>query len=210
MSHFVYNHRLSESNQSFMNQLSAVSIPNSVQEALKDPKWKAAMNDEMRSFQKNQTWELVDLPPGKKPVGCRWIYTIKYKADDSIERYKARLVVKGYTQTCGIDYTDMFAPIAKINTIRILLSLAVNLDWPVQQFDVKNAFLHGDLFEEIYMDLPLGGSGPERLNQKVCKLKKSLYELKQSPRAWFGKFTKAMVRFGYNQSNSDHTLFIKK
>ncbi|KAH9657753.1 retrovirus-related pol polyprotein from transposon RE1 [Citrus sinensis] len=210
MSHFVYNHRLSESNQSFMNQLSAVSIPNSVQEALKDPKWKAAMNDEMRSLQKNQTCELVDLPPGKKPVGCRWIYTIKYKADGSIERYKARLIAKGYTQTYGIDYTDTFAPVAKINTICILLSLAVNLDWPMQQFDVKNAFLHGDLSEEIYMDLPPGCSGPERLNQKVCKLKKSLYELKQSPRAWFGKFTKAMVRFGYNQSNSDHTLFIKK
>ncbi|KAH9779117.1 retrovirus-related pol polyprotein from transposon RE1 [Citrus sinensis] len=210
MSHFVSNHRLSESNQSFVNQLSAVSIPNSVQEALKDPKWKAAVNDEMRSLQKNQTWELVDLPPGKKPVGCRWIYTIKYKADGSIERYKARLVAKGYTQTYRIDYTDTFAPVAKINTIRILLSLAVNLDWPVQQFDVKNAFLHGDLSEEIYMDLPPGCSGPERLNQKVCKLKKSLYGLKQSLRAWFGKFTKAMVRFGYNQSNSDHTLFIKK
>ncbi|KAH9774809.1 retrovirus-related pol polyprotein from transposon RE1 [Citrus sinensis] len=186
MSHFVSNHRLSESNQSFVNQLSVVSIPNSVQEALKDPKWKVVMNDEMRSLQKNQTWELVDLPPGKKPVGCRWIYTIKYKADGSIKRYKARLVAKGYTQTYGIDYTDTFAPVAKINTIRILLSLAVNLDWPVQQFDVKNAFLHGDLSEEIYMDLPPRCSGPERLNQK------------------------AMVRFGYNQSNSDHTLFIKK
>ncbi|KAH9666171.1 retrovirus-related pol polyprotein from transposon RE1 [Citrus sinensis] len=210
MSHFVSNHRLSESNQSFVNQLSTVSIHNSVQEALKDPKWKAAMNDEMRSLQKNQTWELVDLPPGKKLVGCRWIYTIKYKAYGSIERYKARLVAKGYIQTYGIDYTNTFAPVAKINTIRILLSLAVNLDWPVQQFDVKNAFLHGDLSEKIYMDLPPGCSGPEQLNQKVCKLKKSLYGLKQSPRAWFGKFTKAMVRFGYNQSNSDHTLFIKK
>ncbi|KAH9689179.1 retrovirus-related pol polyprotein from transposon RE1 [Citrus sinensis] len=210
MSHFVSNHRLSESNQSFVNQLSAVFIPNSVQEALKDPKWKAAMNDEMRSLQKNQTWELVDLLPGKKPVSCRWIYTIKYKADGSIERYKARLVAKGYTQTYGIDYTDTFAPVAKINNIRILLSLAVNLDWPVQQFDAKNAFIHGDLSEEIYMDLPPGCSGPERLNQKVCKLKKSLYGLKQSPRVWFGKFTKAMVHFGYNQSNSDHTLFIKK
>ncbi|KAH9650374.1 protein kinase domain-containing protein [Citrus sinensis] len=199
-----------KSNQSFVNQLSVISIPNSVQEALKDPKWKATMNDEMRSLQKNQTWELVDLPQGKKPVGCRWIYTIKYKADGSIERYKARLVAKGYTQTYGIDYTDTFALVAKINIIRILLSLVVNLDWPVQQFDVKNAFLHGDLSEEIYMDLPPGCSRPERLNQKVFKLKKSLYGLKQSPRAWFGKFTKTMVLFGYNQSNSDHTLFIKK
>ncbi|KAH9754441.1 hypothetical protein KPL71_015444 [Citrus sinensis] len=193
-----------ESHEEIPNQSSAED------EALKDPKWKAAMNDEMRSLQKNQTWELVDPPPGKKPVGCRWIYTIKYKADDSIERYKARLVAKGYTQTYGIDYTDTFAPVAKINTIRILLSLAVNLEWPVQQFDVKNAFLHGDLSEEIYMDLPPGCSGPERLNQKVCKLKKSFYGLKQSPRAWFGKFTKVMVLFGYNQSSSDHTLFIKK
>ncbi|KAH9735465.1 protein kinase domain-containing protein [Citrus sinensis] len=166
MSHFVSNHRLSESNQSFVNQLSTVSIPNSVQEALKDPKWKATMNDKMRSLQKNQTWELVDLSPRKKPVGCRWIYIIKYKADDSIERYKARLVAKGYTQTYGIDYTNTFAPVAKINTIRILLSLAVNLDWPVQQFDVKNAFLYGDLSEEIYMDLPPGCSGPKQLNQK--------------------------------------------
>ncbi|KAH9735463.1 protein kinase domain-containing protein [Citrus sinensis] len=155
-----------ESNQSFVNQLSTVSIPNSVQEALKDPKWKATMNDKMRSLQKNQTWELVDLSPRKKPVGCRWIYIIKYKADDSIERYKARLVAKGYTQTYGIDYTNTFAPVAKINTIRILLSLAVNLDWPVQQFDVKNAFLYGDLSEEIYMDLPPGCSGPKQLNQK--------------------------------------------
>ncbi|KAH9685411.1 protein kinase domain-containing protein [Citrus sinensis] len=99
-------HQNRESNQSFVNQLSTVSIPNSVHEALKDPKCKAAMNDEMRSLQKNQTWELVDLPPGKKPVGCRWIYNIKYKADGSIERYKAKLVAKGYTQTYGIDYTD--------------------------------------------------------------------------------------------------------
>ena len=128
MSHYVSNHRLSESNKSFVNQLSTVSIPNSVQEALADPRWKAAMNDEMKSLQKNETWELVDHPPGKKPVGCRWVYTVKHKADGTIERFKARLVEKGYTQTYGIDYTNTFAPIAKINTVRVLLSLAANLD----------------------------------------------------------------------------------
>ena len=90
-------HRLSESNKSFVNQLSTVSIPNSVQEVLADPRWKAVMNEEMKSLQNNETWEFVECPPGKKPVGCRWIYTVKYKVDGSIERFKARLVAKGYT-----------------------------------------------------------------------------------------------------------------
>ncbi|RVW89075.1 Retrovirus-related Pol polyprotein from transposon RE1 [Vitis vinifera] len=119
MSNYVSNHRLSESNKSFVNQLSTIAIPNSVQEVLVDPRWKAAMNEEMKSLQKNETWELVECPPGKKPVGCRWIYTVKYKADGSIERFKARLVAKGYTQTYGIDYIETFAPIAKINTVRV-------------------------------------------------------------------------------------------
>ena len=154
--------------------------------------------------------ELVDHPPEKKPVGCRWVYTMKHKADGTIELFKARLVPKGYTQTYGIDYTDTFAPVAKINTVRVLLSLAVNLDWPLQQFDVKNAFLHGELSEEVYMDLPPGCMIPEVHCQKVCKLKKSLYGLKQSLRAWFRRFTKSMRSFGYHQSNSDNTLFFKK
>ncbi|RVW22827.1 Retrovirus-related Pol polyprotein from transposon RE1 [Vitis vinifera] len=210
MSNYVSNHCLSESNKSFVNQLSTVAIPNSVQEALADPGWKAAMNEEMKSLQKNETWELVEYAPGKKPVGCRWIYTMKYKADGSIERFKARLIAKGYTQTYGIDYTETFAPVIKINTVRVLLSLATNLDWPLQQFDVKNAFLHGELSEEVYMDLPPGCMMSEKQCQKVCKLKKSLYGLKQSPRAWFGRFAKSMRAFGYRQSNSDHTLFLKK
>ncbi|RVX16606.1 Retrovirus-related Pol polyprotein from transposon TNT 1-94 [Vitis vinifera] len=128
ISNYVSNHRLSESNKSFVNQLSTVSIPNSVQEALADPRWKAAMNEEMKSLQKNETWELVECPPEKKPVWCCWIYIVKYKADGSIEQFKARLVAKWYTQTYGIDYTETFAPVAKINTIQVLLSLAANLD----------------------------------------------------------------------------------
>ena len=210
MSHYVSNRRLSESNKSFVNQLSTVSIPNSVQEALTDPMWKAAMNEEMKSLQKNETWELVDRPPGKKPIGCWWVYTLKHKADGTIEHFKERLMAKGYTQTYGIDYTDTFSPVAKINTVRVLLSLAANLDWPLQQFDVKNAFLHDKSSEEVYMDLPTGCMIPEVNCQKVCKLKKSLYGLKQSPRAWFGRFTKSVRSFGYHQSNLDHTLFLKK
>ncbi|KAK3020172.1 hypothetical protein RJ639_046980 [Escallonia herrerae] len=105
---------------------------------------------------------------------------------------------------------ETFAPVAKINTVRVLLSLAVNLNWPLQQFDVKNAFLHGDLSEEVYMELPPGCMMPKTDSQKVCKLHKALYGLKKSPRAWFGRFTKSMRAFGYHQSNSDHTLFLKK
>ncbi|KAM2822749.1 hypothetical protein COP1_038684 [Malus domestica] len=145
ISNHVSIHRLSTSCEAFVNQLSTVSIPCNVEDAMKDPRWTRAMNEEMEALQKNSTWELTNLPKGKKSNGCRWIYTVKFNADGTIERYKARLVAKGYTQTYGIDYGETFAPVAKISTIRVLLSLAANLDWPLQQFDVKNAFLHRDL-----------------------------------------------------------------
>ncbi|KAM7531655.1 hypothetical protein LguiB_035065 [Lonicera macranthoides] len=210
MSNYVSYDRLTASNKSFVNQLSSVSIPNSVQEALCDSEWKSAMDEEMKSLLKNDTWELTELPAGKKKVGCKWVYTVKFKADGTIERFKARLVAKGYTQTHGIDYLETFAPVAKINTVRVLLSLAANLGWSLQQFDVKNAFLHGELDEEVYMEFPPGYKIPVEHTNKVCKLKKSLYGLKQSPRAWFGRLARSMRKFGYSQSNSDHTLFLKK
>lgn len=199
---------MSDSYISFANQLSLVSVPNKLQDALKDPKWKKAMIEEMEALRKNSTWELVKLPEGKKPVGCRWVFTVKHKTDGSVERYKARLVAKGYTQTYGIDYQETFAPVAKINTIRVLMSLAANLGWPLRQFDVKNAFLHGDLDEEVYMDLPPGFTTTCDIG-KVCRLRKSLYGLKQSPRAWFGRFAQSMRSYGFKQTQADHTLFLK-
>ena len=108
----------------------------------------------MQALEKNETGDMVELPKGKKTVGCKWIFTINNKADETIQRYKARLVAKEFTQTYGIDYQEIFPPVAKMNTIRIILSLATNLDWSLQQFDVKNAFLHGTLEEEVYMDTP--------------------------------------------------------
>lgn len=130
---------------------------------------------------------------------------MKLDANGKIDRYKARLVAKGYTQKYGIDYGDTFAPVAKINTIRVLVSIAAAQDWPLKQFDVKNAFLNGHLEEEVYMDPPPGIS----CGNKVCKLKKALYGLKQSPRAWFGRFSNFMKKAGYKQSDADHTLFVK-
>ena len=139
------------------------------------------------------------MPKGKKAVGCKWVFIEKHKADGSVEHYKARLVAKVFTQTNGIDYKETFAPVGKLNTIKALLSLAINLD-------VKNAFPNGELGEEVYME---GLPGLENVyGDKICKLKKSLYGLKQSPRAWFKRFTKAVRRFGYTQCQVNHTLFV--
>lgn len=201
--------RLSSAALAYTTSVYSDVLPRTAEEALKIDEWRNAMTVEMDAFLKNGTWEKCTLPPGKKPVGCRWVFTIKHKADGSIERYKARLVAKGYTQTYGVDYSETFSPVAKIDTVRVLFSVAANQDWVLHQFDVKNAFLHGDLQEEVYMEPPpvfSKGFQP----RDVCRLKKALYGLKQSPRAWFGRFTVAMKKYGYHQSNSDHTLFVKR
>ena len=126
INNYVSSHRLTESYAFTVNQLFTVSIPSNMQDALADPKWRKAMNEEMEALQKNATWELVPLPKGMKPIGCRWVFTMKLKPDGSIDRYKARLVAKGYAQRYGIDYQNTFAPVAKINTIRILIYIAAN------------------------------------------------------------------------------------
>ncbi|RVX21666.1 Retrovirus-related Pol polyprotein from transposon TNT 1-94 [Vitis vinifera] len=153
---YVTYEGLSPSYRAFAISLDDTQVPNTIQEALKISEWKKAVQDEIDALEKNGTWTITDLPVGKRPVGCKWIFTIKYKADGSIERFKARLVARGFTQSYGIDYQETFAPVAKLNTIRILLSLAVNQDWCLQQLDIKNAFLNGDLEEEVYMEIPPG------------------------------------------------------
>ncbi|RDY13570.1 hypothetical protein CR513_01484, partial [Mucuna pruriens] len=141
-----------------------------------------------KTLEQSGTWELVSLPTSKKAVGCRWVFTIKVAPNDTVDCLKSRLVAKGYTQVYGLDYGDTFSLIAKITTIRLLLAMATIRHWPLHQLDIKNAFLHGDLDEEIYMEQPPGFVA-QRESGLVCKLRRSLYGLKQSPRAWFGKFS---------------------
>ena len=147
-------------------------MPKNISEVLVDPNWNKVVTEEMKALQVNETWKIVNMPVGKRLVGCRWVFTIKYNSDGKVERYKARLVAKGFTQTLGVDYSETFAPVAKLNSVRILLFLAANLDWPLYQLDIKNSFLNGDLNEEVYMELP-PGFFCDLNSQKVCKLNKS-------------------------------------
>ncbi|RZB60244.1 Retrovirus-related Pol polyprotein from transposon RE1 [Glycine soja] len=165
-----------------------------------------AMIDEMQALENNGTWELVPLPPGKTTVGCRWVYTVKVGPNGQVDRLKARLVAKGYTQVYGIVYCDTFSPVAKLNIVRLFLAMAAIRHWPLYQLDIKNAFLHGDLDEDIYMEQPPGfvAQGEYGL---VCKLHRSLYGLMQSPRAWFGKFSHVVQMLGQKRSEADHSVF---
>ncbi|RVW59905.1 Retrovirus-related Pol polyprotein from transposon RE2 [Vitis vinifera] len=164
------------------------------------------MVDEMAALHSNGTWDLVVLPSGKSTVGCRWVYAVKVGPDGQVDRLKARLVAKGYTQVYGSDYGDTFSPVAKIASVRLLLSMAAMCSWPLYQLDIKNAFLHGDLAEEVYMEQPPGfvAQGESGL---VCRLRRSLYGLKQSPRAWFSRFSSVVQEFGMLRSTADHSVF---
>lgn len=164
------------------------------------------MGNEVVALERQHTWDLEQLPPGKKALDSRWIHTIKYRADGTIERHQSRLVVCGNRQKHGVDYTDTFSPVAKMNTVRVFLDYAVKMDHEVHQMDVHNAFVHGDLHEEVYMKIPQGFSDPNET--RVCRLRKSLYGLKQSPRCWFAKLTEALLKYGFTQTKSDYTLFV--
>ena len=207
ISNFVSFDHLSPSFKAFSLSVSSIVVPKSYREALSHPGWRKAMEEEMHALDLNHTWDLVHKPAGTSIVGCRWVFTVKQNPDGTVNRLKARLVAKGFTQTYGLDYTETFSPVAKLNSIRIIISLAANLDWPLHQLDVKNAFLHGDLTETVYMAQP---PGFESKGEYVCHLKKSIYGLKQSPRAWFDKFSKAVVSHGMTRSQADHSVFFKK
>ena len=170
--------------------------------------WKEAVNDEMDSIMSNNTWVLVDLPEGSKPIGCKWVFRRKYNSDGSLQTFKARLVAKGFKQKEGIDYFDTYAPVARITSIRVLMSLASIYGLYVHQMDVKTAFLNGDLDEEVYMEQPEGFVmlGNEK---KVCKLIKSLYGLKQVPKYWHEKFDSVILSHDFRHNNADKCIYSK-
>jgi hypothetical protein len=170
-------------------------------------KWEQGMKEEKDSLENNQTWDLVQLPTGKRALQNKWVYKLK-EEDGGEKRYKARLVVMGFAQKKGIDFDEIFSPVVKITSIRTILSLVAVEDLHLEQLDVKTTFLHGDLEEEIYMQQPYGYEvkGKENL---VCRLNKSLYGLKQAPRQWYLKFDRFMTEQGYNRCHSDHCVYFK-
>ncbi|CAM8936274.1 unnamed protein product [Rhodiola kirilowii] len=165
------------------------------------------MNKEILALETNHTWLLTELHADKTLMDCKWIYKVKFHSDGSIERYKARLVARGFTQVEGLDYHETFAPVAKMTTVRCLLVIAAAQHWPLHQLDVNNAFLHGSLDEEVYMKLPPGFYKKEKAVGKVCMLMKSLYELKQASRQWFAKFSEALAEFGFLNCLNDYSLY---
>ena len=170
--------------------------------------WKEAADDEMDSILSNNTWVLVDLPPGSKPIGCKWVFRRKYNTDGSLQTFKARLVAKGFRQKEGLDYFDTYAPVARMTSIRTLIALASIYKLHIHQMDVKTAFLNGDLNEEVYMEQPEGYVLPGN-EKKVCKLVKSLYGLKQAPKQWHEKFDSVVLSNGFSHNSADRCIYSK-
>uniref|UniRef100_A0A8R7NWC1 Reverse transcriptase Ty1/copia-type domain-containing protein n=1 Tax=Triticum urartu TaxID=4572 RepID=A0A8R7NWC1_TRIUA len=166
------------------------AAPVSHRDALGEPAWRAAMSEEFAALRHTNTWVLVPRPPGVNIVSCKWIFKTKHRPDGSVDKHKARLVARGFTQQHGIDYGDTFSPVVKPSTVRLVLSLAVSRGWSLRQIDVSNAFLHGFLAEDVYMQQPPGFEDATYPSH-VCKLQWSIYGLKQSPRAWYARLIQA-------------------
>ncbi|CAI7770970.1 unnamed protein product, partial [Closterium sp. NIES-53] len=192
----------------FFSPVEMPGEPATLKEALESSdaeEWNKAMESELKSIEENGTWELVELPEVRKAITSKWLFKIKSDADGKIERYKSRLVAKGYQQKEKVDYKELFAPVVKPTTLRTLLAGAAIKGWVVEQMDVTTAFLNGVLEEEIFMAQPEGfddGSG------RVLRLKKALYGLKQAPRQWYLKLRGVLEEIGFTPSTADHSLFM--
>jgi len=183
--------------------------PKSIDETLKDEKWVEAMHEELNQFARNEVWFLVPKTAEMNIIGSKWIFRNKLDEDGMITRNKARLVAKGYNQEGGIDYGETFAPVARLEAVRLLLAFACMSGFKLFQMDVKSAFLNGYINEEVYVDQPPGFEDHQYPNH-VFKLKKALYGLKQAPRKWYERLNNFLLSHGYERGMIDKTLFIKK
>ncbi|CAJ2652046.1 unnamed protein product [Trifolium pratense] len=183
--------------------------PKNVKEALTDEFWIEAMQDELTQFRRSDVWDLVPRPNGVNVIGTKWVFKNKSDENGVVTRNKARLVAQGYTQVEGLDFDETFAPVARLESIRLLLGIACIFKFKLYQMDVKSAFLNGYLHEEVYVEQPKGFVDPANPDH-VYKLKKALYGLKQAPRAWYERLTNFLVSQGYRKGGHDKTLFVKE
>ena len=199
---------LQESNFDIGIRKDPVSFSQAMESDEYSSKWMEAMNEELKSMAHNGVWDLIELPNSCKPVVCKWVFKTKRDAKGNIERFKARLVAKGFTQKEGIDYKDTFSPVSKKDSLRIIMTRVAHFDLELHQMDVKTAFLNGNLDEDIYMEQPEGFTkkGNEHL---VCKLKKSIYGLKQASRQWYIKFNNTITSFGFKENIVDQCIYLK-
>lgn len=188
--------------------LLASEEPTRYEEAVKEACWRRAMQEELKSIEDNATWNLVELTGGHKPIGLKWVFKVKKDSHGVIVKHKARLVAKGYVQRQGVDFDEVFAPVARMETVRLLTSLAAQDGWEVHHMDVKSAFLNGELVEEVYVSQPPGFE-IEGQEHKVLKLNKALYGLRQAPRAWNAKLDKSLVGLGFERSPLEHAVYKK-
>jgi len=186
--------------------------PTTIEEALhgeEGDQWKKAIDEEMATLNKMGTWELADLPEGRKPIGCKWVFVKKRDEKGKLIKYKARLIAQGFSQKPGVDFSNdgTFAPVMRFETLRTFLAFAASMKWDIKQFDVKGAYLHGLLQELIFMDQPRGfddGSG------RVCKLIRTLYGLRQAGNVWNRELNTAMKEIGFIQLKSDPCCYIRR
>jgi hypothetical protein len=180
----------------------------SFKEAEKEECWRRAMEAEMQSIEENRTWNLVDLPLGHKMIGLKWVFKVKRDEHGAIVKHKALLVAKGYVQRPGIDFTEVFALVARLESVQVLLAVAVHEGWEVHHMDVKSAFLNGDLQEKVYL-IQAASFVIEGAEHKVLKLKKALYGLRQAPRAWNAKLDGTLLSFGFQKNEVEYGVYTR-
>jgi hypothetical protein len=188
--------------------LAETDEPNNYFEAAGNPDWEGAMDKEIQSIEKNGTWSLSKLPAGHKAIGLKWVFKLKKNAEGEVVKHKARLVAKGYVQKQGVDYEEVFAPVARIDTVKFILALAANRGWQVHHLDVKSAFLHGVLEEEVYVKQP-DGYVVKGKEDSVLRLNKALYGLKQAPRAWNMRLDSSLKKLGFKRCLCEQAVYTR-